>query len=452
MKKTVDKAVKVSRIMSILIMFMAIQVYGQTAALTASDAAPAIKLQPTAASSATATTATATATSKKKKPAVRLQEDGLVFSNADGSEKLKVHGYIQGDGRFFSSDLKNQSPDKLLWRRIRPNFEGTVFKVLDFRFMPDFGQNNPLIQDMYVELNVLPFAKPRVGKFKTPLSLEVVRSDDNFTFVERSLAADVVPIREVGAQIGGALLNKSISYAVGYFNGTPDGSNGQTFTWNTSNEAAGRIFFQPFIATKAPALQGLGFGIGGSAGSDHGALPGFKTVGQNSFFKYSSKVVAGGQHNRISPQAYYYAGPFGVLSEYNISSQEVRSKSHLDRLHNDAWHVTGSVMLTGEKNQYTNIRPNYAFEPNRGIRHLGGWELVARYSRLRVDPAAFPLFADPKKSAEGAREWGIGLNWYFNRFTKIGTDYEHTGFDMASSKLKPLHSENVVMSRIQFAF
>ncbi len=444
-----DQKRAVAVITSMLIMFVVISAAAQSAALPASEATSA-GMAPGKGGSAAA--ATATATSAKKKSGVRLQEDGLVFSNADGSETLKVHGYIQGDGRFFSSDLKNQSPDKLLWRRIRPNFEGTVFKVLDFRFMPDFGQNNPLIQDMYVELNVLPFAKPRVGKFKTPLSLEVVRSDDNFTFVERSLAADVVPIREVGAQIGGALLNKSISYAVGYFNGTPDGSNGQTFTWNTSNEAAGRIFLQPFIAGKAPALQGLGFGIGGSAGTDHGALPGFKTVGQNSFFKYSSKVVAAGQHNRLSPQAYYYAGPFGVLSEYNISSQEVRSKSRLDRLHNDAWHVTGSVMLTGEKNQYTNIRPNYAFEPNKGIRHLGGWELVGRYSRLRVDPAAFPLFADPKKSAEGAREWGIGLNWYFNRFTKIGTDYEHTGFDMASSKLKPLHSENVVMSRIQFAF
>ncbi len=110
------------------------------------------------------------------------------------------------------------------------------------------------------------------------------------------------------------------------------------------------------------------------------------------------------------------------------------------------------MMLTGERNSYTGIRPSYAFEPNKGIRHLGGWELVGRYSRLRVDPAAFPLFADPKKSAAGAGEWGGGLNWYLNRFARIGTDYEHTRFEMASRKVAPLHSENVIMSRIQLAF
>ena len=69
-----------------------------------------------------------------------------------------------------------------------------------------------------------------------------------------------------------------------------------------------------------------------------------------------------------------------------------------------------------------------------------------------MDPYAFPLFADPHKSAEGANEWGVGINWYLNRFAKVATDYEHTRFDMASHTAAPLHSENVVMSRLQLAF
>jgi phosphate-selective porin OprO/OprP len=406
----------------------------------------------TLANNTASSASSATASDKESTAAVRFGADGLVFSNEDGSNQLRVHGFIQGDGRFFSSDLNDSSPDRLLWRRIRPNFEGTVFKVLDFRFMPDFGQNNALIQDIYLELNVLPFAKPRLGKYKAPLSLEILKADSEFTFLERSLASDLVPNREVGAQIGGSLLSKSITYAVGYFNGTPDGSNGQTFEWRTSNEAVGRIFFQPFATSKLELLKGLGIGIGGSAANEHGTLPSFKTVGQNSFFKYSSKVVADGQHNRVSPQAYYYAGPIGIFTEYNISSQEVAGKATRARLHHQAWQVTGSLMLTGEKNSYSGLRPKYAFEPTRGLRHLGGWELVTRYSRLRVDRDAFPLFADPKKSAAGAAEWGVGINWYLNRFARVGTDYEHTRFDMVSSKVAPLHSENVVMSRIQLAF
>jgi len=417
---------------TMLIMLMAIGLRAQTLAEVAADPS---------------TPARASSTN-----AVSFRRDGLVFTSEGMSTQLRVHGFVQGDGRFFSSDLKGNSPDTLLWRRIRPIFEGTLWKVLSFRFMPDFGQNNPLIQDVYLELNVLPFAKPRLGKYKTPISLEVLKSDSEFTFVERSLAFDLVPNREVGAQIGGSLLSKSVNYAFGYFNGTLDGSSGQTFVWRTSKEAAGRIFFQPFIKTRFDFLQGFGAGLGGSAADEHGSLPSLKTVGQNSFFKYSSKVFADGQHNRLSPQAYYYAGPLGLFSEYNISSQEVTKGSISARLHNEAWQVTGSVMLTGEKNSYSGIHPSYAFEPNRGIRHLGGWELVGRYSRLGVDPAAFPLFADPKKSAERAAEWGVGLNWYLNRFARIGTDYEHTRFNMVSHKLSSLHSENVIMSRIQLAF
>jgi phosphate-selective porin len=78
--------------------------------------------------------------------------------------------------------------------------------------------------------------------------------------------------------------------------------------------------------------------------------------------------------------------------------------------------------------------------------------VAARYSRLRVDGDAFPLFADAKKSAEGAREWAVGINFYPNRFLKIMNDYAHTSFDMRTSSVTPLHSENVIMSRIQLAF
>lgn len=382
---------------------------------------------------------------------VSFGRDGLLFADEDKSTQLRVHGYIQGDGRFFSSDLKDQSPDKLLFRRIRPVFEGTLFKVLDFRFMPDFGQNNPQIQDLHLEWKLASFAKPRIGKFKTPLSMEALRSDSEATFPERSLASNLVPLREVGAQLGGALLGESITYAAGYFNGTPDGSNGN-FDWRSSNEGVARVFLRPFVSGPVAPLKGLGVGLGGSSAHEHGALPKFKTVGQNTFFKYSSKAVADGQHNRLTPQAWYYWGPLGVLGEYSISSQEVRNRLNAGRVSNQAWQATASFMLTGEKNSYAGVRPRQAFEPNKGFGHLGGWELAARYSRLRVDGSAFPVFADPKTSAAGAAEWGIGLNWYLNRFTRIMNSYEHTSFRMAAPTLAPLHSENVLMSRLQLAF
>ena len=143
--------------------------------------------------------------------AASFGKGGLLLANEDISTQLRVHGFIQADGRFFTSDLKDQRPDKLFFRRIRPTFEGTLFKALDFRLMPDFGQNNPQIQDAYMELKLFSFAKPRVGKFKTPIGLEDLRSDSESSFSERSLASDVVPLREVGAQVGGAVLHQLLS-------------------------------------------------------------------------------------------------------------------------------------------------------------------------------------------------------------------------------------------------
>ncbi len=392
------------------------------------------------------------ATVTKSKPAVSFRRDGLWFSTPDGATQLHVHGYVQADDRMFLDNTHGEALDTFLFRRIRPLFEGTLFNAVDFRFMPDFGQTNPQIQEAFLELKTVKYAKLRVGKFKEPIGLEVLRSDRDLTFAERSLASDLVPLRYIGAQLSGSVLSNSISYSGGYFNGSSDGSNGTFTQWSHGTEAAARVFFLPFATTGVTALQQFGVGVGGSAGHQSGTIAGLKTVGQTTFFKYSSSATANGQHNRLAPQAYYYAGPFGAMAEYTISSQDVLNKSLTRRMRNEAWQVAGSVVLTGEKNTYAGVRPRNASEHAVGFRRFGALELALRYSQLRIDGDAFPLFANPKTAAQGANERAIGINWYLNRYVKLGMDYEHTAFRMASSTITPLHSENVLMNRIQLAF
>jgi phosphate-selective porin OprO/OprP len=382
---------------------------------------------------------------------VSFRRDGLWISTSDGSTHLQVHGYAQADNRMFWSNTKGEGLDAFLFRRIRPLFEGTLFNQVDFRFMPDFGQSNSQIQEAYLELKTLPFAKLRAGKFKEPIGLEVLRQDRDLSFTERSLAADLLPLRYVGAQLSGSMLGKSINYEAGYFAGSSDGSNAVLSQWTHGNEGVARVLLLPFAKTSASALKNFGFGVAGSAGAQHGSIAGLKTPAQTTFFKYSSTAVADGQHNRISPQAYYYAGPFGIIGEYVISSQKVLNKGQIARIRNEAWEVQGSVMLTGDKNSYQGFRPRDSFEPNRGFRHMGALELAFRYSQLGIDPGAFPLFASTS-NAQQARATGVALNWHLNRYIKVMTDYEHTTFGMASIKANPLHSEDVLTSRIQLGF
>ncbi len=391
------------------------------------------------------------APANKSQPPISFDHEGMLFSTHDGSTRLRVHGYIQADDRMFWDNIHGEGLDQFLFRRIRPLFEGTLFNAVDFRFMPDFGQNNPQIQEAYVELKSLPFAKLRVGKFKEPIGLEVLKSDRELTFAERSLASDLVPLRYVGVQLGGSILSHSINYEAGYFDGSEDGSNGN-FQWTQSHEFAARGFFLPFLKTGVKALHQFGFGAAGSSGDQVGTIAGLKTVGQTTFFKFSSTAVANGRHDRVSPQAYYYFGPVGLMSEYAVSSQQMFNSGASRRLRNEAWQTAGSVMLTGEKNGYSGIRPRNSFDPAKGLHHLGAVELAARYSQLRIDPDAFPVFASPATAGREAEEYAIGANWYLNRFVKLVTDYEHTSFKMAAGNTTPLHSEKVLMNRIQLAF
>ena len=96
-------------------------------------------------------------------------------------------------------------------------------------------------------------------------------------------------------------------------------------------------------------------------------------------------------------------------------------------LRNTAWQIGGGWVLTGEKASFNGVVPRQPFNPRRG--HWGAFEVVARYSQLDVNSAAFEHFSDSATSASSAREWSLGLNWYFNNNVRLLTSYAHTDFD-----------------------
>ena len=379
-----------------------------------------------------------------------LGPDGFKLQSADSNYVLRVGGYAQADGRFYLNDRANNGTDTFLLRRVRPILEGTLSRDFDFRIMTDFGNGAPqtsLLQDAYVEWHHWQWLKLRVGKYKPPTGLEWLESDTDLLFVERGLPTDMVPQRDVGVQLSGSLLDGVVTYAGGVFNGVVDGGIGDADTTD-SKDLAARIFFVPFKKTDVRFLQGFGFGSGGTIGREEASstttnLPTYKTTGQLTFFSYGKGVAPDGQELRYTPQAYYYLGPFGLLAEYNVSDQSVRSGVHTADIDNTAWQVAGGFFLTGEEQRYRGspysplgaVTPRHPFKPGSG--GWGAFEFVARYGDLRIDPNAFNKspassglrFASPITSAQEAREWGVGLNWYLNRNVKISLDYDNTTFD-----------------------
>ncbi|HEV2853449.1 MAG TPA: porin [Thermoanaerobaculia bacterium] len=388
-------------------------------------------------------------------------KDGFSLKSADGNFVLKLRGYTHFDGRFFQSDDQRPATDTFTLRRVRPILEGTVYKIFDFRIMPDFGGGQTVLQDAYLEARFNPAFRVRAGKFKPPVGLERLQSATEILFVERAFPTNLVPNRDLGIQLSGDVAGGIATWAVGVFNGVPDGGSADGDT-NDDKDYAARIFFQPFVTGTGP-FKNLGFGVAGSTGKQEGTvaapnLPSFRTPGQQTFFSYRSDgtapntVIASGDRTRLSPQAYLYTGPFGLLAEYVTSKQAVRRGTVERDLENRAWQVAASWVLSGGEPTYRSVNPKRFFDPAAGT--WGAFEIAARYHKQEIDEAAFPFFANLASSASEAEAWAVGFNWYFNRNLRLMFDYEDTSFTGGSnvSDGGDREDEKIFFSRFQIAF
>jgi len=390
---------------------------------------------------------------------VTAGRDGFSIRSADNAFQLRLRGYVQLDGRFYQDDVAKKGTDTFIIRRARPILEGTIFKIFDFRIMPDFGAGTTVLQDAYVNARFAPGFQVRAGKFKPPVGLERLQSATDLLFVERALPTNLVPNRDLGVQLQGGFGGGGgdrLSYALGVFNGVVDAGNGDLDT-NNGKDTAGRIVFTPFGGT---AGKGLGVGLAASTGNQNGTtastgLPSYKTGGQLTFFSYRSDgtavgtTLADGRRERLSPQLYWYGGPFGLLAEYVRSSQEVRRGVTSAKLENDAWQVAGSFVLFGGEPSYRGVDPKNPFDSAQ--HHWGALELAARYNRLEVDDKAFPLFANPASAASRASAWAVGLNWYLTKGVRFMLDYEQTRFQ-GGAPTGDRPDEKVILDRIQVSF
>ncbi|MBI3784979.1 MAG: hypothetical protein HY270_16430 [Deltaproteobacteria bacterium] len=426
-------------------------------------------------------------------------KDGFQINSADNAYKLKIGAYTQADGRFFLNDSQNRNTSQFTFRRARLDIQGTVAKYFDFRILPDFAGANFVLFDAYVDVNYIPQAKLRVGKFKPPVGLERLQSATSTMFIERGLPTNLVPTRDNGIQLFSDLWDGALSYQLGVFNGTPDLGNTATDA-NDDKDFAGRLFAHPFRPLGIVPLTDFGIGLAGSYGHERGTsvvsgtaapvnnteLPGYRSFGQATVFSYSggsagtaatttcdasnvcttkpavngtAAAVASGDHSRITPQGYFYYGPFGLLAEWVSSKQEVNrpgpsSPVGRHNLNHRAYQIAASYVLTGEPATFKGVLPFQPFDPFQG--KWGAFELAARYGELDIDDDAFKYgFASKTSSVRRVEEYVGGLNWYLNRNVKLVLDYAHsdfTGGAGTSSKPANRKSEQAIETRVQLAF
>lgn len=481
----------------------------------------------------------AAAADKKVAPVVKAGTGGFSFGSADGKNEIKFRGLLQADQRHYSegeNDVRarsrnragqlnaegfNAAEDSSLLRRVRPTIEGKVAGKYGFRFTPEFGGGSASVVDAYVEANLDPKFNVRAGKFKSSVGLERLQSGGDIKFVERSYVTNaILPNRDLGVSVYGDVLDKKLNYNFGIVNGVVDGGNISTGTeYSGEREYTARLYTTPLIDSDS-ALSGLGFGLGATytdftgeqnlnftdtaaADATRNGLPSYVSDGQQTFFRYGANAIADGKRFRISPQASYYNGPFGLITEYAKVDQEVSLTNKNNgggattptltndpltvvagtnkKLSHDAWQVALSYLITGEDASFKGVKPKNDFDLDKG--GWGAWELVARYSEINLDKDTFSTpdgrlkgenqtlainsaYADASKSAQSAKTWTAGVNWYLNSNTKIALNYSQTSFDGgaisgdgktgnagdAGRSIKDRPDEKALLARFQVAF
>jgi phosphate-selective porin OprO/OprP len=302
---------------------------------------------------------------------------------------------------------------------VRPILEGTIFKIVDFRIMPDFGLGTTVLQDAYVDVRLAPALEVRAGKFKEPVGLERLRSATAMTFSLRGLPTTIVPNRDLGVEIFGDFASHRVEYAIGVFNGVP---------------------------------------IAGTRGKQEGSLgsPGlasYKTTatifGYRSDGTVAGTTIGSGSRRRLSPQASYFRGPFGLLAEYAESATGVRRAAAKATLRNSASQIAASWVFGGE-NTFAGVNVKREFTgPGTGP---GAFEIAARVHEARFDRDSFPLYANPASAAERARAWGLGLNWWANRGLRTLLSYEEIHFTGGAANGGDRPTEKVLFTRVQVSF
>jgi phosphate-selective porin OprO and OprP len=390
--------------------------------------------------------------------------DGFFLKSPDGKFQIKLRGYTQFDSRWLTNG-EDAGDDTFVFRRVRPFVEGTVFEFIDFRVMPDFANSTLTLFDAYVNFRYLPQLQLEAGKFKPPLGLERLQSATATMFIERAFPTLLVPSRDLGAMVHGELANGLFTYQLGGFNGVRDGGT-QDVDTDDGKDVVGRIFLHPFRPLGNAWLDGFGIGGAGSWGDvDEQTPAAFRTIAASqNFFAYRpaeggfQAVTGEGKRIRWSPQAYWYAGPIGLLGEYVLSEQEVHrdittlpgTPAQKNVLRHNAWQVAASIALTGENASYKGLIPSSPFDPFKGT--WGAFEVAGRYNEIDFDSDAFPVFANPDVSASRAQGWTAGLNWYLNRYVRVMANYDHTWFSGGRANGRDRPSEDTILTRLQLSY
>jgi len=370
---------------------------------------------------------------------------------------VAINGVFQADMGYFHQDdnslrefgrMKNGAD----FRRARLSAKGAVTDHTNYFFQMDFGSfGRPTFTDLWVEQTDVPlFGNVRIGQWKQPFSLEVVSSFRYTTFMERSLLFQAfTPFRHLGVGFYDHSDDLSTTWAASVFAAGQDQFGG-SISASGGVGTAERITYLPMWQNEGKEYLHLGAGHYFSAPQDGHVA--FRTIpelyiGQNAttvvggtsgqpvptgpangtpFIAQTGTIVAS-CYNVLGSELLWVEGPFSLQTEgmLNFVDQAGGPLAVLP-----GGYLQAGYFLTGEHRPYDRKagaidrvipKTNLAFCNDCGNPGIGAWEVAARVSYINLNNDLLTQYRGGE-----ATDMTLGVNWFWNPYTKIVFNYIHS--------------------------
>jgi phosphate-selective porin OprO and OprP len=369
----------------------------------------------------------------------RVEGRGVWLGTPDRQFIFRFSGFVHLDYRLpvdLNLDEGIGARALQMVRRARFAAEGTVFGNIDYRVMAD-----PAVElfplDAFMDWRFLPELNFRAGRFKSPFGFERRARAFALPFNERGFPTLIAPNRDTGGFVHGQTVDGFFSYDVALLAGAGDSES--VIFFRGSPDAAGRVYFQPFrLVAGLPLLREFGVGLSGTWGYEHGnkddaRLGRMQTTGRTLFFRYLNEgdtgaaTFADGARRRASVHGHWRYKRVNTMWEYIWSEQVMSHGNQTAPIANQAWQAYVGAALTEDEWGFFGIVPRRPFSPSRGA--YGAAAIAARYHGVRIDPAAFPRFADPAVSSRGAHAGSLSFQWVLSQNLGAQFDTEVVRFE-----------------------
>jgi len=371
---------------------------------------------------------------------------GLVY-HSHGRPKLQFFGRVHldywafpdVDESLFPLEAGGNPQDRVIFRRLRIGVKGDLTDNMFYKYEGEFANGvNTSFRDAFLGFKEVPILQTVIiGNHKRPYSLDQLNSSNNNIFIERPFIAQLInrDNRRLGISANGTTEDLGWNWRYGVWNQEVIQSRGGYIGDHYQLEVAARIARMPWYDDSSGGRGYAHFAVAGSVGEVDGA-PG--TTNNQADFRTRAEARTTTQWIDTGPIAGAdVTALIGLETAINVGSFHFGAefmRNNIDRLDAigedvafDGGYVQASYIWTGEHHPWNRktgtlgrLVPYENFFTVRDCdgatkRGWGAFETSIRYSW--VDANDFDI------NGGEASSWTIGLNWYWNEYSRMQFNY-----------------------------